>query len=583
MRFVLIVVHLIILAPAAFANPPELANTSVFVTYVSGKPADRDLRDIDRLGVAFSIGNGVLLTAGHVPGDLQNFQDRNNQTRSAGGQLTNVPSFVRDIALAYRLTDANNDMVVRQLDQERGGFKTRNSPFGLDVVDVARIDVTKSNINLAAFKLNACGLNLDDNYYVHTFDFEDNDPATRDALRPQVFRVNLSPHSDFVDLNLSTLVVHSDSRTKNGRQLQQGDSGAPVVNKAGEVVGLLSATIKSPERNVILLTPVVSFLDLLPPDASVACTTRVQRDEFNTLLARMEALEGYIFGEVNGTPMPFEETFIAEIQTRIENAVAPVNGKSEVAVRSVHSKSLFEGETIPDDVVMQLKERMDADDFVPVGEDIQALKASLANLTWDFNLSVVLNEQKKPQLKIDYAYRRALLGRPFREYLEICAFPLIGPASGKQLYIKGLLDRDNLDNAKACADVEHSRAENRGRVNRGNFTRLVDHRELNKIIARLEEGQNWFGEFFVVIIDPQVKSKHPRDYIMESLLVDVFEGQTNARTENLTYAIKRCGKIKKLRDAPLVAVSHLALEQPELDDGFMLNESDIENLLENCV
>lgn len=266
--------------------PVEARSGQVFHLEVSGpllKDSDSGKKS-NFEGVGFAISQKHLLTAKHVTRD-----DQPRGTLFSFAPIPNLRGLYvpdREITVVY---DPDEGKENHPTDRNNVTVETSNRVVAIPAtdqqVDTVLLEVQKLAQLPDPLPLSACPLTRGETYYVwKLFNLEGEEPLT------SVDDIYSTPITFVGDSKYGILKEFQNIDPKENQfQIVQGDSGSPVLNDEGKVVGHLSAV----SGNDVYVTLTSSFLDLIPSNIVVECAeNRINPQEFKFLLDRVARLEG---------------------------------------------------------------------------------------------------------------------------------------------------------------------------------------------------------------------------------------------------------------------------------------------------
>lgn len=224
----------------------DLAVRGYFHVTISGTDLDDKKRTV--VGKAFAIDADSLLTAGHVV-DNKKWQvievgDLELRKRTIGIQ------WMKEYGAGQAPLGPYKKLFV--------------TPAAGEMLDAARLEV-RGGLGANPLQLNACPIEVGSKYSVLINSKSATDATALDNPQYIELKAPSTENTDYGEL-YTFLVQESYPRV-----LTQGDSGSPVVNKQGEVVGLLSAIVTKNGQQLALVTLTESLLSLVPNTVEVEC------------------------------------------------------------------------------------------------------------------------------------------------------------------------------------------------------------------------------------------------------------------------------------------------------------------------
>lgn len=240
----------------SLAGGIELKLKQLFEIETSGLKAANTSEVINELGTGFAIAPNLVITAGHVTRNRMHFKNivRNDKIH--------IPD--RDIVLTYAEGTGRRD-------DTRDIIDTVVTPSPVSNTDAALIELIASG-DVAPLPLSICAIQPAQEYFL--LKFSQDRGGAKDSNLPVA--VPISSTGDVADRlgNLWRFEHNIFSRSSTSLPME-GDSGAPIVDQTGHVVGLLTAVEGD---NSIWVTPTLAFFDLVPPSVrrTVKCNDNVE-------------------------------------------------------------------------------------------------------------------------------------------------------------------------------------------------------------------------------------------------------------------------------------------------------------------
>ncbi|WP_298965686.1 serine protease [uncultured Roseibium sp.] len=236
----------------------DLKPRQLFRVTVEGKASRNGVPKITETGTGFAIAPGVVITAKHVTRTSTDFH--NLASSLSDSAKIHLPA--RETLLEYP-EDHNISATIKD---NSNGIVTE-SPF--PGIDAARIDVLQ--FDAVPLPLSACEIEPGATYYLLKNRQLDNSLAKN--LRVPV-AVKLTAGESALDRMGALRVLVHDVPNNDKLRPARGDSGAPIVDEQGRVVGFISAIRGKVD---VLMTPTRQFFDLIPDEikSEVSCNTQV--------------------------------------------------------------------------------------------------------------------------------------------------------------------------------------------------------------------------------------------------------------------------------------------------------------------
>ncbi len=249
------------------ADPKDISELSLFKVDVEGVRASTEKTEYAK-GRAFAIGPETLITARHVTGNQTTWRNKNDSG------LLYIPHRTITIKAVRK---HGNPPIYHQTDKM---FVTSAQ---VEIVDAVKLTAPKFEVKMLGTGLSACP--IDPQKVFRALILRDN------KLEKPRF-VELTPDSDrTTDLN-GAFRFFNEKFLSAPSKIGSGDSGSPVLNEKGHVIGLISAIESS--GNEIFVTLVSSFIDLIPLQTPVDCAERVGARDIQTLKDKLTTLQGKI-------------------------------------------------------------------------------------------------------------------------------------------------------------------------------------------------------------------------------------------------------------------------------------------------
>ena len=410
-------------APAAQAQdwPAFLETKQLFRVIVTGVgEAGTKLQPVK--GTAWAIAPEVLITADHVTGKAQNFQNRDSS-----GKVF-IP--FRDVSVEVSATKVFDGDDAKKFS---GGIVTP-SPF--ESIDAARIGYPA--LGATPFQLSACEIVSDKSYRVLKFN-------NGDVFQPKPVPINLKAYGRSVLGDAGSVVVMSVSKGS----IVESDSGSPVLDPENRVIGLVSA-INDDTGSAVLdevhVTLVRSFLDIIPLQIGetefldIPCSERVRLKQVDTLHVELDAANQSIEtlrGEKEALASRLD--VLEDRNTRLTQQVNALLWNQVSLARDAERAT---GETIapPSDwdklapfdknlVVFEeyQKELAKPLDEAPLRPTVTRISTALGNPKWTLQGGINSDQD----VSITLAYERTLAGPPHSLDMYFCFRPIFWDVPGE--------------------------------------------------------------------------------------------------------------------------------------------------------
>lgn len=306
----------------------DLRPKQLFFLFTSGdpKPIFNDngkvirQKKIKEYGTGFAIAEKVIITAKHVTRSASEFLNQSSDEKIV------IPK--RDVAFSFPVDSTPNAFIG---EPNKDVWVT---PSPVVTTDAARLDLDTETVD--PFELSVCPIEQGRDYFLLKFrqtgKVETENSNAKNLRVPVV--VPLKADVD-VTARLGNLRRFELKTALNDDNLDRpigGDSGSPILDSKGRVVGLLTALQGS---SYLWVTPTASFLDLVPTEIqeTVACPDNVpvtyrtltventRRDTQHTKIkeeiARVETETATAFRGVDGRHDDLK-SLVATLTTRID-------------------------------------------------------------------------------------------------------------------------------------------------------------------------------------------------------------------------------------------------------------------------
>ena len=431
---------------------------------------------ISEIGTAFAISETALMTAKHVPHEAREFK---NTSQSS---VVWIPDRTVEVSFAEeKRADPDVDETQR--------VTITPSPF--PTIDASRINLTEEQAT--PFPLSACDIERGGSYFLVKM-------RGRNLGIPVVVPItaDTDEHSGAGDLRVFT---YGGGIAPKDRP-EAGDSGSPILDEEGRVVGLLSAILSDEQELYVTLTR--DWLDLVPSNVDVACDTSVTKDdlaELQTLLTayvdeQFEPLQAEVEA-LQGQAMALAETDVA-LDKRlgtVEDQLAAVARRTTATVQAMTDR--FDGEEFQDQVFREVFEKLRNAEVLPT---IDRMTRELSLERWNFSFRSYESGTDSHILNVNYD--RDLSSTPFADRLDLCFKPMLPPKPGvdpldvsatedptHRNYYR-FADRDPLGSMR-CQLKDHQRAGLGGNYRFALQLNLAGHQDI----------PDWNGMIYAVVFD----------------------------------------------------------------------------------
>ncbi len=229
----------------------ELKPKQVFRIHTKGPPAPkaggeeststRSPKLISEYGTGFAIAPNAIITARHVTLNADKFRSKSDKI--------SIPE--RTVKVFYTETEERDA-------EEKDNFRLWVTPASNPTIDASLVNL--DTLNVTPFNLSVCDIGAGKEYHLLKFSNDEKGEESKVLQLPIsiVIKASVDRTARLGDLRLFTHEAELKSETPRA-----GDSGSPVLDSQGNVVGLLSAIEGD---NNLYVTPVSSFVDLLPQE-----------------------------------------------------------------------------------------------------------------------------------------------------------------------------------------------------------------------------------------------------------------------------------------------------------------------------
>ena len=495
--------------PVAAQDWPEFLQTKqLFRVIVKGKDADGiTLQPVK--GTAWAVAPGVLITADHVTGKAQIYQNASSSDKLF------IPR--RTVTIRFSAEKWDDGSVPKEY---LNGIVT-TSPF--ESIDAARIGFAELKAN--PFRLSACDIRKDAVYKVLKF----NDG---NVFQPIPVEIRLRAYGRSKLGDAGSVAVMGGLKGA----IVEGDSGSPVIDPDGRVIGLVSA-INADSGNAVQdevhVTLVKSFLDLIPLQIGEAelldipCSERVRLKRVDQLEAELAEAQGSL--KTLKTQKQALSDRLQELETRhvlmmrqvntlLWNQVRLAEEAERAAIRSQPAEQ--DGDMAPEDQNAFLWEMNKAafatePNREPLRPTVKKISSELGSPNWKLTGAITSSG-----VNIDLAYHRTLSGPPYAVDMRFCLTPIIwdvpdGTASERDPSHRKFYEplegpfQKSADAFSHCPNVSHSANNDGGQdpnsVTKGRYqwsAPTFTIGMMKSLVTQQYPGRSWSGMYYLQIFEP---------------------------------------------------------------------------------
>lgn len=425
-------------------NNLDLEPRQLFEVLTEGDHPKVDGKKIKERGTGFAIAPNVVITAKHVTREAENFK--------------NLASSLTEEAKIYL---PSRTMLLKFPEDTTNSAEVEENPFGVvtespfPAVDASRLDVLE--LSAKPLALSACEIKRGGTYYLLKFR-QNGSTLTKDIKTPVAIKLTAG-QSDLDRMGALRVLKHNVSADADLRPAP-GDSGGPIIDEEGRVVGLISAIKGTVE---VLMTPTREFFDLIPNEikSTVACNKEVTFADLGVgdptdtgLRAKLAAMletvgaQAALIEALEETNAKLEER-IGALETRAEDLAAAdtriidTNKKQDVTLgdldfrgrtvaaaialedRKIDADDEAQIEAIADEVVKEaLKQIIGAKPVVPtvtvMDEGLAKMQEELGAPRWGFAFDADTNVPR-----FTASYSRQMTLPVFSLWMKLCLRPML--------------------------------------------------------------------------------------------------------------------------------------------------------------
>ncbi|THH34717.1 serine protease [Aliishimia ponticola] len=423
----------------------DLETRQLFSIFTSGQARNENALPIKEFGTGFAVAPRVLITAKHVTREDRVFENIATDDRVI------IPG--RNVELTYAEKETLRAAIMPFVDVAVTQSPQTNT-------DAARLDLHTDEFNTAPLPLSICKLETGQDYYLLKFqqgvDQQGKVLASKDKRSPRAVALEFDSGVTARRGNLRRFKLKSAMSEDDPAKPVPGDSGGPVIDSDGNVVGLLTAL----QGDVFLwVTPTESFLDLVPakiraqarcsPDVEgslgymvgtdkrldtdlINLRARVKRD-VEAMGARLSTIESNLIAELEATRnrLALADKNLAEAHARL----AAQNKRLDSLIKETSSLS----RRVLDELAFRSsRESMDHDELqsmmdklrnsAPVVPVMLQMREDLGDAVWRFSVTPGGGGAGIPSLNILFSRRISL--PPDHPELIFCMRPMLELAEG---------------------------------------------------------------------------------------------------------------------------------------------------------
>jgi hypothetical protein len=249
----------------------DLQPKQLFFLFTSGTPKPKfdannkpvRQKPIKEYGTGFAIADKVLITAKHVTRSASDFLNQSSDEKVKIPKRKVEFSFPVDSSRNADIEDPNSDVWV--------------TPSPVVTTDAARVDLDTETVT--PFPLSVCPIEEGEDYFLLKFR-QSGEGNAKNLNVPIVVPLKADVDVTARLGNLRRFEVKTVYSEDNLDRPIGGDSGSPILDASGQVIGLLSAIQGD---SYLWVTPTLAFYDLVPPKARhlADCNSEVTFDDLN--------------------------------------------------------------------------------------------------------------------------------------------------------------------------------------------------------------------------------------------------------------------------------------------------------------
>jgi len=436
---------------------------------------------ISEVGTAFAISEDTLITAKHVPHEAREFR---NTSQSS---VVWIPDRIIEVSYAEeKLADPDVDETQR----------VTITPSPLPTIDASRINLNQ--IRARPFPLSACPIERGGEYFLIKM-------RGGDLGLPIVVPIeaDINEHSGAGDLRLFTHRLNPGSRDMP----RPGDSGSPILDKDGRVIGLLTAIL--PDSPDLYVTLTRNWLDLVPPGVDVACDLSVEQGDLRqleaSLLSHFEAeirpMQSKLaeLTEKVGILEAADEDIKAQLRD-LNRALTTTQSNIFATVRAMLNR--IDDEEITNEQFEKIVSLLREAELLP---KVTQLVDELSEETWSFDYATF--DADIGAHIVQMTYDRNISADPFASRMDFCFKPMFPPREGVDIddlpasqdhTSRRYYNAVDLNPAAKMTSCQSKLHQDVGRGGTYKFTLPINR-------TLYEQFPDWNGMVYVSIYDPQVQ------------------------------------------------------------------------------